>query len=103
MVKDDEQIRDRRSTGRKRGRAVLVRLTKSGERTYTCASCGFVPEKGVEESSRSGGLDCNHINKNWMDCDAANLEWLCRPCHYAKDRATEKGVSSIEDEFGYGI
>lgn len=102
-MNDDERIRDKRSTGRKRGRAVLKRLTEAGERTYTCDTCGYVPEKGLEESSRSGGLDCNHKNKNIMDCDPANLEWACRKCHYAKDRATEKGVSSLEDEFGYGI
>lgn len=98
-----EGIRDARSTGRKRGRAVLIRLCESGDRTYSCEECGLVPDKSYTESSRSGGLDCNHKNKNWLDNDPANLEWLCRTCHYRKDRMTEKGVSSLEDEFGYGI
>lgn len=102
-MKDDERIKDRRSTGRKRGRAVLIELTKVGERSYTCATCGLVPEKSFEESSRTGGLDCNHKNKNIMDCDPSNLEWLCRVCHYAADRATEKGVSTVEDDYGYSV
>ena len=102
-MKDDERIKDKRSTGRKRGRAVLVKLTLAGERSYVCADCGLIPEKGVEESSRTGGLDCNHKNKNIMDCDPENLQWLCRVCHYKADRATAKGVSSVDDEFGYGI
>lgn len=100
-MKDDERIRDKRSTGRKRGRAVLTKLTLAGERSYCCNECGFIPDKGVSESSRTGGLDCNHKNKNIMDCDPYNLEWLCRKCHYAKDRATAKGVSTVEDDFGY--
>jgi DNA-directed RNA polymerase subunit RPC12/RpoP len=104
VTKDDERIRDKRSTGRKRGRAVLIKLTIAGERDYICANCGAIPNKGFEESSRSGGLDCQHINKNIMDCDPANLKWLCRICHYAEDRATDKGISTLgDDEFGYGI
>lgn len=104
VMKDDESVRDKRSTGRKRGRAVLTKLTLAGERDYICATCGKVPEKSVEESSRTGGLDCQHKNKNIMDCDPENLKWLCRVCHYAEDRATDKGVSTVgEDEFGYGV
>lgn len=103
-MRDDERIRDKRSTGRKRGRKVLIQLTDSGERSYRCAECGHVPIKSHTESSREGDfLDCNHINKNWMDNDPSNLEWLCRTCHYEKDRATAAGVSSIEEDFGYGI
>ena len=107
-MKDDERIIDKRSTGRKRGRKVLSDLTLSGERDWACTDCGFIPSKTLEETlnfpDRRTGLDCNHINKNIMDCDPANLEWLCRPCHYAKDRSTTKGVSSVDvnEEMGYG-
>lgn len=105
MTKDDDRIRDKRSTGRKRGRRVLIELCERGERSYTCAECGHVPSKSYKDSSRSGDfLDCNHKNKNWLDNDPDNLEWVCRKCHYAKDRATDKGVASDEykDEYGYG-
>jgi hypothetical protein len=46
-------------------------------------------------------LQANHINKNIMDNDPANLEWLCPSCHREKDNRTAKGVSVIENEFGY--
>jgi hypothetical protein len=104
MVKDDERIKDARSTGRKRARATLIKLVESGERVYQCESCGYVPSISYTESRRGGDiLDANHKNKNWLDNDPANLEFLCRPCHYKKDRATDKGVSAVKDEFGYGI
>jgi len=103
MTRDDERIKDARSTGRKRMRALLIKLVEAGELEYKCNECGFIPEKSYKESSRSGGLDANHKNKNWLDNDSANGEWLCRKCHYAKDRATEKGVSALGDEYGYNI
>ena len=103
MTKDDDAIKDWRSTGRKRLRAVLIKQIKAGDLEYKCNNCGFIPTVPYTKNSRSGGLDANHKNKNVKDNDPANGELLCRVCHYAKDRATEKGVSAIEDEFGYGI
>jgi hypothetical protein len=103
-VKDDEQIKDARSTGRKRARRLLLALVSAGEREYACESCRHVPNIPYTETSRSGDiLDANHKNKNWLDNDPSNLEFLCRPCHYAKDRSTAKGESGLGDEFGYGI
>lgn len=48
-------------------------------------------------------LQANHINKNIMDNDPVNLEWLCASCHKEIDQTTAKGVSVKEDEFGYGF
>lgn len=101
-------VKDVRSTGRKRARRALE---QSG-RPYACecegecgsdacgvhtasdnrVQCGYTPEN----QSRSDTLDANHKNKNWLDNDPANLEWLCRPCHRALDRRTEKGVMHEE-------
>ena len=104
VTKDDDKIKDWRSTGRKRARAVLIKLWASGDREYACESCGHVPTQHWTESNRSGDfLDSNHKNKDWKDNDPDNIEGLCRKCHYAKDRATEAGVSSVEDEYGYGL
>ena len=105
-MKDDEDILDARSTGRKRLRKVLLNLVKAGELEYCCNNCGYVPSIPWNVPSRSGDiLDANHKNKNWLDCDPVNGEFLCRPCHYEKDRATEKGVAKEEynDPYGYGI
>lgn len=102
--------KDIRSTGRKRARAVLLKLVEEGEREFKCECtenhswhqgvCGWEPDR-TRPLGRDNNLDANHINKNLLDVDPANLEWLCRRCHRAKDRETEKGVSRIEDEFGY--
>lgn len=90
--------KDARSTGRKRGRAVL----KKTGRAYRCECknpdhnwhetdvCGHIPK----QQSRSDTLDVNHKNKNILDNDPANLEWLCRRCHKAEDSQTAKGEMS---------
>ena len=96
---------DPRSTYRKRARDVLLKEGKP----FKCEGCGHTPD-GVDEDgkivditklSRSNNLDVNHQNKDISDNDSANLEWLCRTCHYEHDRATEKGVSPVEDDL-YG-
>jgi hypothetical protein len=38
-----------------------------------------------------------------MDIDPVNLEWLCPSCHKEIDSTTKKGVSTLNDEFGYGL
>lgn len=100
------RVKDPRSTGRKRGRKALQ---KSG-RLYRCACtgcnsvrcgarfssqelCGYSPQ----EQGRSDTLDVNHKNKNVLDNDPVNLEWLCRACHKMKDKRTEKGVAHDEE------
>ena len=100
-------VKDPRSTGRKRARRTLERTGRpyacecvGNCRRVDCGSnftsdgkCGYRPQG---EQSRSNTLDANHKNKNWLDNDPANLEWLCRPCHRAIDRQTEKGVENLE-------
>lgn len=115
---------DPRSTGRKRGRKVLETIG----RPYWCGStddggiidrvvlrkdggtvkvgCGRSPT--VEDAP--GGyypgmaqLEVNHINKDILDNDPVNLEWLCKSCHKNQDNQTEKGVSVKGDEYGYGF
>jgi uncharacterized protein YlaI len=46
-------------------------------------------------------LQVNHINKDILDNDPVNLEWVCSSCHKLIDSQTEKGVSIKGDEFGY--
>lgn len=123
-MKADEDIEDWRSTGRKRGRAVLER---SG-RGYWCRSndegtfdtdlitlptgrqvevgCGRSP---TDENApgglypNMGALQVNHINKDITDNDEVNLEWVCPSCHKDIDSQTEKGESIKGDEYGYGL
>lgn len=105
MVGDmPKEPKDARSTYRRRARAILLKLVEKGEREYCCATCGYIPSIPWNQPSRSGDiLDANHRNKILADLDPANLEFLCRVCHLKHDRATEKGVSPIEDTYGYDL
>jgi hypothetical protein len=47
-------------------------------------------------------LQVDHINKDVMDNDPANLTWACASCHKEQDSKTGKGESRKGDEFGYG-
>lgn len=39
------------------------------------------------------------MNKQLLDNDPANLEWLCSSCHIRKDRKTEIGETTVENQF----
>ena len=94
--------KDPRSTGRKRGRAVLERIG----RPYWCDTCGRSPTVDNAPGGKWPGmsqLQVQHSNKNVLDNDPANLKWLCASCHKIEDSTTEKGVSTIENEFGYSL
>lgn len=107
--------KDPRSTQRKRARKVL----EATGRPYFCGSTSSdmwdeVSADGCGRSNRDeeapggffpamGELQVNHINKNIMDNDPANLQYLCPSCHKEKDQQTEKGVSLVTDEFGYNF
>lgn len=118
--------KDPRSTGRKRGRAAL----EAQGRPYWCRSVmdedldqwpdGFKTEKikgltagcgrSPKDPEAPGGyypamseLQVNHINKDVLDNDPVNLDWVCPSCHKVIDSQTEKGVSTrTTDEWGYG-
>lgn len=67
----------KRDVGRLTGRPWrrLVEAVKVRD-NYTCQACGRLTEEG----------DCDHIvplHKQGKD-EAANLQWLCRPCHADK-------------------
>ena len=117
-MKDNDAVRDPSSTGRKRGRKVL----EQQGRPYWCRSTlegGFRTEiingkkagcgRSPSDPSAPGGhypgmgqLQVNHINKNVLDNDSVNLEWVCPSCHKVIDSQTEKGVSTKQgDEWGY--
>lgn len=105
-MKDNERIKDARSTGRKRLRAALLKLVEEGELEYVCKHCGHIPSIPWTEKSRSGDfLDANHINGNWLDCDPVNGEFLCRPCHLKYDRHTKIEIQRTTgfDDYGYGV
>jgi len=107
----NREPKDARSTGRKRARRVLLKLVEQGEREFHCecteeshtwhsSPCGWIPDES-RPLGRDNNLDADHRNKDWLDNDPSNLTWLCRKCHRALDRSTQKGESRIDDEYGY--
>lgn len=109
---------DPRSTQRKRARKTLFYWKVD----YICGAphyrkgsnhCGRSPKElpkdapqdlelaSKEKQFVSVTLQANHISKDIMDNDLANLEWLCPSCHKLEDSKTEKGVSQVENNFGY--
>lgn len=109
---------DPRSTQRKRARKVMfntgVPYICGSPNFDTTESCGRSPKELPKDAPKtlelahpdkqfvSVGLQVNHINKNIMDNDPANLQYLCASCHKVKDSKTEKGVSiKGNDEHGY--
>lgn len=103
--------KDIRSTMRKRARKTLFKLGVP----YRCNKCGGFPIKipadlppelveiKIDLDNRVSELQANHINKNLLDLDPVNLEWLCPACHKNADKVTAKNVSPKGDEHGYGI
>jgi hypothetical protein len=104
--------KDPRSTGRKRGRAVLQKT----HRPYFCGAtsdgdvlpgyCGRTPNSSVVDPPGGcwpglAGLQVDHINKNVLDNDPANLTWACPSCHKEVDSKTAVGVSRKDNEYGY--
>lgn len=105
-------VKDPRSTYRKRARRVLESIdrpkwcgsTQAGEVSeWGCGRSNVDPDAPGGYYPNMGTLQCNHINKVLADLDPVNLEYLCPSCHKERDQLTDKGVSIIEDEFGYGL
>lgn len=109
---------DARSTQRKRARKTLFFLKVP----YICGAphyreegtwCKRSPKELPKDAPQdlelaepakqfaSVTLQANHINKDIMDNDEVNLEWVCPSCHKLEDSKTEKGVSQKGNEAGY--
>ena len=119
MRQNTQQVKDWRSTGRKRGRRILYET----RRPFACV--GWTNEYGVEmpcgkttidpppdapswfeeiwpeEDRVLSQLQVDHENKDYTDNDPANLDWRCASCHRNADNLTEKGVSRVQDSSGY--
>jgi hypothetical protein len=115
-----DNVKDWRSTGRKRGRKILyesyrtfvcVGWTDSDNVYHACGKTTAQPppdapswfEEIWPEDNRvlQASLQVDHENKDYTDNDPANLEWRCNSCHRFADNLTEKGVSRIADQSGY--
>lgn len=94
------EILVRRLTGR---RQVTVRLRRALVQSgvpYVCATCGI----GEEWCGKELHLQVNHKNRDWLDDQIDNLEFLCPNCHSQTDGwcgsygGTSTFSSSIRDK-----
>ena len=107
-MKNEDNIVDWRSTGRRKARRVLY----ASYQNYECADCqktttsppkdaptwfeDIWPEEGRVLQSQ---LQANHISKDLTNNSEEFLEWLCPSCHKIKDSKTAKGVATVAEEF----
>ena len=72
-----EQVLSRRAegSGREHSRRLREALLATG-REYSCASCEISTWMGVDLR-----LEINHIDGDYLNNEASNLEFLCPNCH----------------------
>src|SRR5215468_113203 len=105
MTKNEDRIKDWRSTGRRKARRELY----ANYVDYKCAVCGVTAKEPPKDAPRwfedlwpverrelNYQLQANHMTKDYTQNDIDVLEWLCEPCHKIKDSQTGKGESTVQ-------
>lgn len=108
MTKDESKIKDWRSTGRRKARSTLFKARID----YKCVDCGrtsIEPPKDApswfaeiwpeEQRVLAYSLQADHETKDYSANDLEQVNWRCQPCHKKHDAQTEKGESTIQQEF----
>ena len=107
-MKNEDNIQDWRSTGRRKARKELFNSYIS----FECATCGVTtinPPKDAppwfdeiwpeENRVLDYSLQANHKTKDFTINTVEFLEWLCQPCHKLADSVTEKGESTVIEDY----
>jgi hypothetical protein len=103
-VKNEENIKDWRSTGRRKARKELFRSYT----VFECDTCKQTSNKPPQDAppwfeeiwgehrTLTSQLQAQHQTKDVTNNDLSVLKWLCPSCHKLEDQETEKGVSTID-------
>jgi hypothetical protein len=104
MTKNEDLIKDWRSTGRRKARRELF----NNYVEFKCVGCGRTSKEPPKDAPKhfdeiwpeanrtlDYSLQANHKTKNYRDNDVSLLEWLCQPCHKERDSSTGKGESTV--------
>lgn len=107
MTKNEDAIKDWRSTGRRRARRELFRNYVE-YKCNVCSRTSLSPPKDApkwfdelwpeERRELNYPLQANHMTKDYTQNDIDVIEWLCEPCHKVKDSQTDKGESTVQRE-----
>ncbi len=104
-MKNEDNIQDWRSTGRRKARKELFNNYVS----FECCDCGVTsksPPKDappwfdeiwpLERRELDYSLQADHMTKDLTQNDVSVLRWRCQPCHKRSDSQTEIGETTIE-------
>lgn len=114
-MKDEDKVKDWRSTGRRKGRRELfnayVPYVCSGwtnintGQYFPCGKTVKEPPKDAphwfdelwpEENRVLTQLQVDHSDKNWENNELDNLNWRCPSCHKLMDSQTAVGVAQVQ-------
>ena len=111
-MKNEEGIIDWRSTGRRKARRSLF----NAQVPYKCVDChktSLVPPKDAppwfedlwpeENRVLSYPLQADHESKDLTNNDPQFLNWRCAPCHKKRDSQTDKGESTVIEDYWSGV
>lgn len=106
-MKNEDNIKDWRSTGRRKARRELFNSYTS----YECVDCGrtsIEPPKDAppwfeeiwpeENRVLAYSLQADHETKDLTQNSVEHLAWRCAPCHKTHDSATEKGQATVSEK-----
>ena len=108
-MRDEDKIKDWRSTGRRKARRSLFESFVD----FCCVDCGKTttePPKDAPswfeeiwpETNRvltPMALQADHESKDLTNNDEAHLNWRCASCHKLSDMKTEKGIATKEENY----
>jgi phage FluMu protein Com len=107
-MKNEDNIKDWRSTGRRKARKALFNAYVE----FKCCDCGktsIEPPKDAppwfeeiwpeENRVLDYSLQADHESKDMQFNDVSELNWRCASCHKLHDSQTEKGTSTIQTSF----
>lgn len=110
-MKNEDLIKDWRSTGRRRARRVLF----ASNREFKCEQCKRTttePPKDAPDNFDElwplelrvltpQSIQAQHKTKDVRDNDEEFLSWMCSRCHKLEDLSTNIGVSVLERKTFY--
>lgn len=112
-MKDEEGIKDWRSTGRRKARRELysnyVEYSCVGLEKESCGKTTKEPPKDApswfdeiwpeENRVLTDQLQADHEDKDVTNNDLSNLNWRCPHHHKQSDKRTAKGVATVIVEY----
>jgi hypothetical protein len=117
-MKNEDRVRDWRSTGRRKARRALYAsyrdyacegYTNKQGRKIECRKTTIEPPKDApawfeeiwpeENRVLTSQLQADHLTKDLTINTDEFLEWACPSCHKLKDQQTAKGEATISEDY----